>query len=439
MTIPESKVQTPHARIMAAKPGAFTTVGKVAPSGSLQARRLASGVVTFYWRCTLNGETVRHPIGRYEPRLPPKQITPNQGAYTIVGALSAASALAVTHEENREEGGLRAVKKAQAESAKIEQESRVLKAKATLEALLTEYVEWLKSMNRSSHRDVATIIKNHVVKPWPLLCAMPAAEVTDEMIADVLRAILQKGHGRTSNKARAYFAAAYQMALRARIDPTVPVAFKRFGVRANPCAAIPANGALNKADKNPLSLDELRRYWQVLRDMSGPKGALLRLHVSTGGQRIQQFLRLMKSDIREESFLLFDGKGRPGQAPREQELPMLPWIKEDMEKAVCVGGAGPYAFSSDHGITHIASTTFFDWAVDASKQAGIDNFQAKRVRSAIETALAAFDVSLEVRGRLQSHGISGVQQRHYDKHSYLEQKAKVLTLFRRDVLLEPVT
>jgi hypothetical protein len=110
-----------------------------------------------------------------------------------------------------------------------------------------------------------------------------------------------------------------------------------------------------------------------------------------------------------------------------------------MLQALCVGGAGPFAFSTDHGVTHIASTTFFDWALDASKQAGIDDFQAKRVRSAIETALAALDVTLEVRGRLQSHGVSGVQQRHYDKHSYLAQKAKVLTLLRRDVLLEPVT
>lgn len=58
----------------------------------------------------------------------------------------------------------------------------------------------------------------------------------------------------------------------------------------------------------------------------------------------------------------------------------------------------------------------------------IPNFQLKRVRSGVETALAAAKVSREYRGRLQSHGISGVQSTHYDGYDYLTEKRESLEL-----------
>jgi hypothetical protein len=66
-------------------------------------------------------------------------------------------------------------------------------------------------------------------------------------------------------------------------------------------------------------------------------------------------------------------------------------------------------------------------------QAGADivGFQTKRIRSGIETFLAGAKISQEHRGRLQSHGISGVQSRHYDGYEYLDEKRNALeTLFR---------
>lgn len=49
----------------------------------------------------------------------------------------------------------------------------------------------------------------------------------------------------------------------------------------------------------------------------------------------------------------------------------------------------------------------------------------------METALASARVSQEIRGRLQSHGIAGVQARHYDGHDYMDEKREALeTLFK---------
>jgi hypothetical protein len=61
----------------------------------------------------------------------------------------------------------------------------------------------------------------------------------------------------------------------------------------------------------------------------------------------------------------------------------------------------------------------------------IPDFQAKRVRSGVETLLAGARISSEIRGRLQSHGISGVQTRHYDGHDYLAEKRHALVTLHK--------
>jgi hypothetical protein len=64
------------------------------------------------------------------------------------------------------------------------------------------------------------------------------------------------------------------------------------------------------------------------------------------------------------------------------------------------------------------------WACAAALS--IPDFKTKRIRSGVETLLASARISSEIRGRLQSHGISGVQTRHYDAHDYMEEKRHAL-------------
>jgi len=55
-------------------------------------------------------------------------------------------------------------------------------------------------------------------------------------------------------------------------------------------------------------------------------------------------------------------------------------------------------------------------------------FTVGDLRRTVETRLAALGVSLEVRGQLQSHGLGGVQARHYDRHDYLNEKREALEI-----------
>jgi hypothetical protein len=50
-------------------------------------------------------------------------------------------------------------------------------------------------------------------------------------------------------------------------------------------------------------------------------------------------------------------------------------------------------------------------------------------RRTIETKLAQLGVSKDYRAQIQSHGLSGVQNKHYDKHDYMPEKTNVLTLW----------
>jgi len=87
---------------------------------------------------------------------------------------------------------------------------------------------------------------------------------------------------------------------------------------------------------------------------------------------------------------------------------------------------GEFAFTSDGGNTHLTGTTLSAWAQAAAAEAGLADFQAKQIRSGVETLLASASVSSDIRGRLQSHGISGIQNRHYNAYEYLPEKREAL-------------
>jgi len=47
-------------------------------------------------------------------------------------------------------------------------------------------------------------------------------------------------------------------------------------------------------------------------------------------------------------------------------------------------------------------------------------------RRTAETLFASKGISRDVRAQIQSHGFSGVQARHYDKHDYRDKKRRAL-------------
>lgn len=425
--------KTPGQIINGLIPGKFANMGKVIPSGSLEARKLASGAVIFYWRSTIGGKTERVTVGNYDSSAPPKSLKQTIKGYSAEAAMRAAEGLAQKHHDNKGAGGYPALVAAEKEGKRKAATAQSEAEKHTLQSLLDDYCDHLEALGRRSHKDARSIFKLHVTEAWPKIAAMPANQMTGEEIADMMRRVLELGKGRTANKLRSYIRAAYQTARAARSKASIPLHFKAYNVVGNPAADTEPDESQNKADKHPLSAEELRTYWQIIKAMPGFIGAVLRLHLLTGGQRIEQLVNLQTCNVSGDSILLYDGKGRPGKPPRPHTVPLLPTAAAALLECK---PQGVYALSTDEngdkvngveirkGDRHLSATTLSNWAMEAA--ADIPDFQTKRIRSGVETLLASVGVSLEIRGRLQSHGIAGVQARHYDGHDYLSEKRKAL-------------
>lgn len=427
--------KTPGEIIKELVSGKFGNLGKITPSGSLEARKLTAGTM-LYWRVTIGGKTERFPIGLYDSSAAPKSLKPTAKGFSIPAATRAAEVLALAHHANIAGGGHRGLIEAAAEAdrAATEAEAEAVRkaaavkleaAKFTLKNMLTNYCDHLEALGRRSHKDARSIFKIHVYDAWPNIAATPANKVTGEQVADMMRRVLELGKGRTANKLRSYIRAGYQVALAARSKASIPLHFKAYKVTSNPGADTVPDESQNNPDKNPLSADELRSYWQTIKITPGFVGAVLRLHLLTGGQRIEQLVNLTTSNVTADTITLLDGKGRPGKAPRPHTVPLIPLAATAL---LACNPQGIYALSTDNGVTHLAATTLSNWAVDAA--VNIPGFATKRIRSGVETLLASARISTEIRGRLQSHGITGVQARHYDGHDYMDEKRHALdTLF----------
>jgi integrase len=390
--------------------------------GALQARRLACGAVQLYWRYTQDGRRHREPIGLYDSSAPPKKLQPTARGYGIAAAIERCRELATVHAERLGQGGLRALKAEQQCEQQAQREREAERSERTLRKLLDTYVDHLKAQERSSHVDARQIFDRHVVEAWPRVADAPAVELTPDQILDMLRRLIEAGKGRTANKLRSYLRAAYQCALDVKFVAAIPMAFIPFAVQVNPVAQTRRSSQFDRADKRPFTVAEMRTYWRLIADVPGARAAVLRLHLLNGGQRVEQLVRLRNVDVDEDAILIFDRKGRPGQGPRPHCVPLVSLARQAMRE---VAGEGEFAISTMKGKKPISVRTMAGWANDIVGDA-IAGFQLKRIRSGIETLLAARRVSREVRGHLQSHGLTGVQARHYDGHDYMAEKRRAL-------------
>lgn len=412
---------------------AFVTLrSRLERGGALQGRRMASGAVQLYWRYKQAGRNNREPIGLYDPSAPPKKLQPTAHGYSIAAALEKCRELAIVHADRAGQGGLRALKVERQREQQAQREREVEQSERTLRKLLDTYIDHLKAQGRSSHVDARQIFDRHVVEAWPRLADAPAVELTPDQTLDMLRRLIEGGKGRTANKLRSYLRAAYQCALDVKFVAAIPMAFKPFGVQVNPIAQTRRSSQYDRADKRPFTVAEMRTYWRLIADVPGARAAVLRLHLLTGGQRVEQLVRLRNLDVDKDTILIFDRKGRPGQGPRPHLVPLVV-LAQDAVRQVA-SGEGEFAISTSKGKKPISVRTLAGWANDVVGDA-IAGFQLKRIRSGIETLLAARRVSREVRGHLQSHGLTGVQARHYDGHDYMAEKRRALEVVVREVCM----
>jgi integrase len=372
---------------------------------------------------------------QFETRLKGKLFSRALGEWP---AVSIATAQAEAHRlrglteqgiDPRVEEALEKAAKAQAEAEKERA------ANFTFGALMADYANELERQGKTSHAKVRGLVKLHLIEGAPRLASTPAASVTAEQVADLLRGLRDAGKERTAGKVRSYCRAAFEMARTSKLNLLVPVHFKSYAVQHNPAAETVAIKLV--PDKNPLMPVHLRQYWQAIEPLQGARAAVLRLHLLTGGQRIEQLRQLVRSNVGKGAITLLDAKGRTGRGARLHTIPLIPGAREALDILLALN-PGKFPLSVDGGESPVSAKAIADWAKDAA--AGVEwvpndkpvgRFQAKRVRSGVETALASLRVSKETRGHLLSHGVAGVQDASYDGHDYAAQKLEALETLHR--------
>jgi integrase len=374
----------------------------------LAVRATAGGAKSFIFEGKLSRQTIRRTLG-------------DCSAWNLSTARAEASRLKVLVDQGidpRELDRERVSQQAAEESARKEAQAY------TLRALCDVYVRHLAARGKAkSAAATASAFRCHVYTR-PQIADKPARAVTAPDIALLVRAVKEAGKARAAGILRSYLCATFNAARKAPLSADLPAELIPFRIEHNPVEAVPAMSVA--ARHRALSVEELRVYLAHLGDDVTDQA--LRLALLAGGQRMAQLLRAMPGDFEAESgtLRLLDPKGKR-TTPREHLLPLGP------KASALVAGLADYARSagrpwlfSTNGKTALAETTPGKRVAEIAAAMGGEPFDLRDVRRTCETMLAALGISRDIRAQLLSHGLSGVQQAHYDRHDYLNEKHAAL-------------
>ncbi|MGE0875657.1 MAG: tyrosine-type recombinase/integrase [Burkholderiales bacterium] len=404
--------------------------------GRLMFRARATGQGMFYFRYTnpTSGRQDSEPIGAYDPKgaagLTLKDARAKQGEYSRLYQGGARDLRAHLEHERAEQAAR--IERA----AKDRHEAQRQATAGTLRKLLEGYIAHLERQGKQSAQDARNIIKRNVLDEFPDLAATRAADITHRDVSAILAKLIDRGVGRTAGKARAYLRAAFAGALAAESDPTIHPDLHGFALAANPAAVVPAGmlSRFNRARERVLNVPELHAFLGALEKREGVARDAILLGLYLGGQRITQLVRLRPADVDLDgrSLTLYDTKGARKQ-PRAHRLPITDRAAEILERLMKANGEAPVLMSTN-GKVPIRTETIADTVTEictammANKTAR-ERFEHRDLRRTCETMLASIGISRDVRAQLQSHGLGGIQQRHYDRHDYMDEKRRALEVW----------
>lgn len=410
----------------------LTDASKARGVGRLRLRASAAGPCAFYFRYSdSNGKQDSLAIGAYDAK--------GESGLTLKGARAKAGQLSNLYQTGKRDLRAHLDHEAAEERARIETAARA-RAQAdrqatagTLSNLLHGYIAHLSRQGKQSAQDARNIFRRNVLDEFPHLAAMRASDITHRDISAMLARLIDRGAGRTAGKLRSYLRAAFAEAMAAEGEPTAHPDLHGFDLTANPAALVPAKklSAFNRARERTLNEAEMRVFLAALENRSGIARDAVLLSLLLGGQRSAQLVRLKPSDVdlKARQLTLFDGKGAR-QNPRVHRLPLTERAAEIVGGLLDANGDKPFLITLNgkvHVRTETLSATVTDISVSmVSEKTAREPFELRDLRRTCETMMARMGISKEIRAHILSHGLGGVQTRHYDMHDYADEKRRAL-------------
>ncbi|PKN68439.1 MAG: integrase [Deltaproteobacteria bacterium HGW-Deltaproteobacteria-12] len=303
--------------------------------------------------------------------------------------------------------------------------------KYTLKALLEAYTDHLDAQGKKKSASGArSVVKVHLLALDPALSGKPAISITSHDIAALIRQAREKGKERTAGILRSTISAAYNCGRRAPFDTKLPSEFIKFNINSNPVDPIPTI-AVNPGNRT-LTKDEIKLYMAALKEDTIDMA--LKLALCSGGQRMAELLRAEITDWNEDTktLRLLDPKGKR-RTPREHLLPLGPVASSIVSELVkrAKSKDTTLLFPSQTNKTPIDVSMPGPRVTEIAAAMGGEQFDLRDIRRTVETMLASLGVSRDIRAQLLSHGISGVQAQHYDRHDYMKEKRATLLKWER--------
>ena len=307
---------------------------------------------------------------------------------------------------------------------------------ATLHDLCNAYLRHLKAKEKlETARQYEGLVRRYVAPT--ALAACPASSVRIEDITDLLRTVIVLGFRRAPALLRSLLYSSYALAIRARSDPTVPAELKAFGIQTNPVFGTASLTDMSVPRTRNLNGKELGHFWRMLTE--GPEHdtapyRFVKLCMMLGGQRSVQLRRCLRSnvDLVAQTLLVYDPKGRR-KTPRAHLLPLSAAAKTEVEWWVGISSSlqSEHLFpgsSANKCMPDGPDTIVVHDICDRMISEGLcaSRFHHQDLRRTAETRMAEIGISKDIRAQIQSHGLGGVQARHYDMYDYVPEKRNAL-------------
>jgi len=388
--------------------------------GRLTVRVLPSGTREFFYRYRVNGLDRTVALGRYD------SLGRNGKTLTQI------------RDELRSKRSLQRKTGDVKEHLRAERRRRDVEARqGSFKQLLDAYVASLRAAGKPSAKQAEGVFRRYVFDHLPGLATAKASEIEPADIQRVLARMVKAGITRQVNVLRSYLHAAFTFGGKADHDPrTVAHEGVLFALKLNPVALVPRIAEYERVGERTLTADELREFWNALDKLPRVQRAFLRFNLALGGQRVTQLLRVdwQAFDFAANTVLLRDTKGRGGA--RDHLVPLTAFALEQLQPLRELNGKPddeekmppPFAADGKRGmVLETLSIAVREVSDTLKKKDRIPAFQLRDLRRTCETMLAEIGVSREIRAHLLSHGRSaGVQEKHYDRYSYLPEKRAAL-------------
>lgn len=410
----------------------LTDGSKARGVGRLQVRATETGQSAFYFRYTASdGKRIALPLGSYDDK--------GAAGLTLKAARAKAGELSKLYQAGARDLREHLAHEAAEERARVEAaakartEAERQATAGTLQKLLDAYIAHLERQKKQSAQDARNIFRRNVTDEFPHLAATRAADITHRDVSAILARLIDRGAGRTAAKLRAYLRAAFAAALSADGEPTAHPDLHGFALTANPAALVPAKklSAFNQARERNLNESEMREFLAAIEKQTGTARDAVLLSLYLGGQRAAQLVRLKPADVDLEAatLTLYDPKGSRLK-PRVHLLPLTERAAGIAKRLLDANGDKPFLITLNGKVAVRTETlsevvTTISAAMVAEKTAR-EPFEHRDLRRTCETMMARMGISKDVRAHILSHGLGGVQARHYDQHDYADEKRRAL-------------